>query len=124
MGEMETEAAISEVCDRQTQKHPLQEVAATRLDSLKAGAEKLKFGSLEFGVGVRADFAVEIDFFVLRCGPFHGWLLESRNVDTKEDYHGFRLKGKDVVGALPLQTQLWRLGIRGVEKVQTKTRVH
>lgn len=27
---------------------------------------------LEFGVGVRADFAVEIDFFVLRGDPFHG----------------------------------------------------
>jgi hypothetical protein len=27
---------------------------------------------LEFGVGVRANFAVEVDLFVLRCGPFHG----------------------------------------------------
>jgi len=27
---------------------------------------------LEFGVGVRADFAIEVDLFVLRCGPFHG----------------------------------------------------
>ena len=27
---------------------------------------------LEFGVGVRADFAVQIDFFVLRGDPFHG----------------------------------------------------
>ena len=27
---------------------------------------------LEFSVGVRADFAVQIDFFVLRGGPFHG----------------------------------------------------
>jgi len=27
---------------------------------------------LEFGVGVRADFAVQIDLFMLRCGPFHG----------------------------------------------------
>jgi hypothetical protein len=27
---------------------------------------------LEFGVGVRADFAVEVDLFMLRCGPFHG----------------------------------------------------
>src|SRR5882762_10000453 len=26
---------------------------------------------LEFGVGVRADFAVQVDFFVLRSGPFH-----------------------------------------------------
>jgi hypothetical protein len=27
---------------------------------------------LNFSVGVGADFAVELDFFVLRCGPFHG----------------------------------------------------
>jgi hypothetical protein len=26
---------------------------------------------LQFGVGVRADFAVEIDLFVLRGNPFH-----------------------------------------------------
>ncbi len=35
---------------------------------------------LEFRVGVRADFAVEVDFFVLRCGPFHGRLLEIENL--------------------------------------------
>jgi hypothetical protein len=29
--------------------------------------------ALEFSVGVRADFAVQIDFFVLRRGPFHGY---------------------------------------------------
>ena len=27
---------------------------------------------LEFGVGVRTDFAVQVDLFMLRCGPFHG----------------------------------------------------
>ena len=27
---------------------------------------------LELSVGVRADFAVEVDLFVLRGGPFHG----------------------------------------------------
>jgi hypothetical protein len=26
---------------------------------------------LKLGVGVRADFAVEVDLFVLRGGPFH-----------------------------------------------------
>jgi hypothetical protein len=26
---------------------------------------------LEFGVGVRADFAVQVDLFVLRGNPFH-----------------------------------------------------
>jgi hypothetical protein len=29
------------------------------------------FDRLKFGVGVRADFAVQIDFFVLRGDPFH-----------------------------------------------------
>jgi hypothetical protein len=29
------------------------------------------FDGLKFGVGVRADFAVEIDLFVLRGDPFH-----------------------------------------------------
>jgi hypothetical protein len=27
---------------------------------------------LELGVGVRANFAIEVDFFVLRRNPFHG----------------------------------------------------
>jgi len=27
---------------------------------------------LKFCVGVGADLAVEVDLFVLRCGPFHG----------------------------------------------------
>jgi hypothetical protein len=29
------------------------------------------FEGLKFGVGVRADFAVQIDLFVLRGDPFH-----------------------------------------------------
>ena len=28
---------------------------------------------LQFGVGVRADFAVQVDLFVLRRNPFHEW---------------------------------------------------
>jgi hypothetical protein len=44
----------------------------------ESGAEGTYIYRLEFGVGVRADFAVEIDFFMLRCGPFHRWLLEDR----------------------------------------------
>ena len=28
--------------------------------------------ALQLGVGVGADFAVQVDLFVLRCGPFHG----------------------------------------------------
>ena len=29
-------------------------------------------GGLDFSVGVGANFAVEVNFFVLRLGPFHG----------------------------------------------------
>jgi hypothetical protein len=32
-------------------------------------------GRLDFSIGIGADFAVEVDFFVLRCGPFHGLRL-------------------------------------------------
>jgi hypothetical protein len=39
-------------------KLPLQKAAATT--------------ALELGVGVRANFAVEVDLFVFRGGPFHG----------------------------------------------------
>ena len=52
---------------------------------------------LDFGVGVRADFAVQIDFFVLRCGPFHGYdslaLVEHRknNTETEEQKAEFKL---------------------------------
>jgi len=28
---------------------------------------------LKLGVGVRANFAIEVDFFVLRGNPFHGY---------------------------------------------------
>jgi hypothetical protein len=28
--------------------------------------------ALQLSVGVRTDFAVQVDLFVLRCGPFHG----------------------------------------------------
>jgi len=38
---------------------------------------------LEFGVGVRADFAVEIDLFVLRGDPFHG-------CGSLENYFGYK----------------------------------
>jgi len=35
------------------------------------GGPKNEFG-LELSVSVRANFTVQINFFVLRCGPFHG----------------------------------------------------
>jgi hypothetical protein len=38
----------------------------------KSGRYKDVFDGLKFGVGVRADFAVQIDLFVLRGNPFHG----------------------------------------------------
>jgi hypothetical protein len=37
----------------------------------ESGRYKSVRDGLEFGVGVRADFAVQVDLFVLRCGPFH-----------------------------------------------------
>src|SRR6266516_948122 len=55
---------------------------------------------LDFCVGVRADFAVQIDFFVLRCGPFHGYdsltLVEHRknNTETEEQKAQFKLASK------------------------------
>jgi hypothetical protein len=52
-------------------KRPLHGLAA-----LKREPRRVKFERLQFSVGVRADFAVEVDFFVLRCGPFHEWLLK------------------------------------------------
>ena len=75
---------------------------------------------LEFGVGVRADFAIEVDLFVLRCGPFHGWLLESWNVDAQEGYHGFRLKGKDVVGANNYKRNCGGWGFAELKKYKLK----
>jgi len=36
-------------------------------------------GRLEFGVGVRADLAVEVDLFVLRGNPFHVRALLERS---------------------------------------------
>jgi hypothetical protein len=38
----------------------------------KRGLEEWNVRKLQLGVGVRADFAVQIDFFVLRGYPFHG----------------------------------------------------
>ena len=55
---------------------------------------------LDFCVGVRADFAVQIDFFVLRCGPFHGYdslaLVEHRknNTETEEQKAQFKQASK------------------------------
>jgi hypothetical protein len=44
---------------------------------------------LELGVGVGTDFAVQVDFFVLRSGPFHGRkLLETKWMRASEEYHG------------------------------------
>jgi hypothetical protein len=37
----------------------------------ESGRYKGALDGLEFGVGVRADFAVQVDLFVLRGSPFH-----------------------------------------------------
>ena len=44
---------------------------------------------LEFGVGVGANFAVEVDFFVLRGGPFHEVAPWEALCDSGREYHDF-----------------------------------
>jgi hypothetical protein len=41
----------------------------------KREPERRTVRELEFGVSVRADFAVQVDFFVLRGNPIHGLAL-------------------------------------------------
>jgi hypothetical protein len=52
--------------------------------ALKGGRYKEVFCELEFGVGVRAYFAVEIDLFVLRGDPFHEWRSLSEMTTGRE----------------------------------------
>ena len=42
-------------------------------------------GRLEFGVGVGTDFAVQVNFFVLRGGPFHGGSSFFGKKNTRQD---------------------------------------
>jgi hypothetical protein len=54
---------------------------------------------LEFGVGVRADFAVQLDFFMLRGNPFHRERSLSPGSKAKQAYHkrsGQKSTGKQV----------------------------
>jgi hypothetical protein len=43
-----------------------------KMPALRRIRVNAKGEGLDFGVGVGVDFAVEVDFFVLRGGPFHG----------------------------------------------------
>jgi hypothetical protein len=52
-------------------------------------------GRLELGVGVRADFAVQVDLFVLRGNPFHERLSLREFNDTREHSTGLG-KGEEV----------------------------
>jgi len=64
------------------QKHPPPKAANDHLRRLKAGARGKVLEILQFGVRVRTDFAIQIDFFVLRGNPFHGkapWKSDLRN---------------------------------------------
>ena len=60
---------------------------------------------LEFCVGVRADFAVQIDFFMLRCGPFHGYHslvlveLAKSTTDGERAESGIHREAQDVKSA-------------------------
>ena len=61
--------------------HRLEIMPAGRDTNSEDGKGELGYsGRLEFGVGVRANFAVQIDFFVLRGDPFHGRSSLRRNV--------------------------------------------
>lgn len=53
------------------QPAPQSEVINRKEPASDSGLYKGLFDRLKFGVGVRADFAVQIDFFVLRGDPFH-----------------------------------------------------
>ena len=50
---------------------PQSELINRKEPASDSGLYKGVFDRLKFGVGVRADFAVQIDFFVLRGDPFH-----------------------------------------------------
>jgi hypothetical protein len=47
-------------------------------------------GRLELGVGVRADFAVQVDLFVLRGNPFHERRSLREFNDKRQDSTGAR----------------------------------
>ena len=53
------------------QPAPQSELINRKEPASDSGLYKGVFDRLKFGVGVRADFAVQIDFFVLRGDPFH-----------------------------------------------------
>jgi hypothetical protein len=40
--------------------------------SIRIQADREAVIALQLSVGVRTDFAVQVDLFVCRCGPFHG----------------------------------------------------
>src|SRR5580765_3335186 len=55
----------------------------------KSGCYTDVLDRLKFGVGVRADFAVQIDLFVLRGDPFH----------ERSSLRAFNARRKDSMGA-------------------------
>jgi hypothetical protein len=61
-----------------------------RTPASEGGRYKGLLGRLEFGVGVRADFAVQVDLFVLRSNPFHERGSFSEFNDKREHSTAFR----------------------------------
>jgi hypothetical protein len=55
----------------------------------RAITSQIDSGRLDFGVGVRANFAVQFDFFMLRGSPFHGYdslaLVKQRQNNTESE---------------------------------------
>jgi hypothetical protein len=68
----------------------------------ESGRYKGMIGGLKFGVGVRADFAVQIDLFVLRGDPFHERRSLRRFNYKREDSTG---TGKEKQGN-PVEPQI------------------
>jgi hypothetical protein len=57
----------------QETSHVNKEKAGPRPGCAKRTVEGLRsLEVLDLSVGVGADFAIEVDLFVLRCSPFHG----------------------------------------------------
>jgi hypothetical protein len=86
---------------------------------------------LEFSVGVRADFAVQIDFFVLGGGPFHDeqLLVRFQKVRCRELRDGITGRGKSEYRGARFERgagrgksgfPVWEVGVSGTSKRGTR----
>ena len=68
---------------------------------------------LDLSVGVGADFAVQVDLFVLRCGPFHGRLLRIRSSRHEHSTINRRRREQNFRRPVQLRDQKMRGEVRG-----------